>query len=193
MKNYIKVAIIFPLLIVNLTYAGNLKGKVKFDGEVLRDVVVYLEPVVNVKFAAPKEEAIMDQKNLNFVPHVLPVLLGTKVVFPNSDQMRHSVFSTSKIKKFDFGTYKPGTEKSIICDQAGVIPVLCYIHHDMSAYIVVLETPYFDVTNESGEYSIKNIPPGKYRLSFWHEENAIKTEEIDIPDHDAVKNISAEE
>ena len=194
MKNrFVLVSVIF-LLSFQYTFAGNIKGKIKIKEEGLNNVIVYLEPIEKINFAPPKEAAIMDQKNMVFVPHVLPVLIGTKVVFPNSDQMRHSVFSTSKIKKFDFGTYPPGTEKSIICDQAGVIPLLCYIHHDMSAYIVVLETPYFTLTNESGEYNINDVPAGKYHLTFWHEETQIKSQEITIPAHGTInKNVSLEE
>ena len=177
---------------VNAVSAGNLKGKVKLSGEGLNNVVVYLEPSTNKQFSPSKNVATMDQINMNFVPHVLPVMLGTKVIFPNSDKIRHSVFSVSKIKKFDFGTYPPGVEKSIICDQPGVIPVLCYIHHDMSGYIVVLSTPFFSLTDDNGEYDIKNIPAGKYLLKFWHEEAEIKTLEVVIPSQGTViKNVSA--
>ncbi|MDP3582999.1 MAG: hypothetical protein Q8S39_13785, partial [Ignavibacteria bacterium] len=73
------------------------------------------------------------------------------------------------------------------------LTVLCYIHHDMSAYIVVFETPYFALTNESGEYVINNVPSGKYRLSFWHEETKIKSQDIDITERITIKNISIEE
>ncbi|MDP3582310.1 MAG: hypothetical protein Q8S39_10285, partial [Ignavibacteria bacterium] len=126
MKSYTIYILLVFILIINFCYAGNLKGKIKVNEEGLSNVVVYLEPVNKSSYAPPKEPAILDQKNLIFVPHILPVLLGTKVIFPNSDQTRHSVFSTGNVKKFDFGTYKPGTEKSIVCDKPGVIPVLCY-------------------------------------------------------------------
>ena len=194
MKSYTIYILLFFLLVINFCYAGNLKGKIKLNEEGLSNVVVYLEPVNKSSYAPPKEPAVLDQKNLIFVPHVLPVLLGTKVIFPNSDQTRHSVFSTGDVKKFDFGTYKPGIEKSIVCDKPGVIPVLCYVHHDMSAYIFVLETPYFALTDESGEYVIDNVPSGKYRLSFWHEETKIKSQDILIPEHNTVtKNISIDD
>lgn len=173
-------------------FAGNLKGTIKVDGEKAADIVVYLLPVIRVEFTAPEKPAVMDQINLNFEPHVLPVQLGTKVIFPNSDKIRHSVFSNSKTGKFDFGTYSPGSEKSIICEKAGVLPLLCYIHHDMSAYIVVVETPYFAKTDDDGEYLIKDIPSGKYKMVFWHEEYIIKQEELTIPEKGTVvKNINS--
>ncbi|MBA4407029.1 hypothetical protein C0389_07135 [bacterium] len=194
MKNFIISVLLLFFTLTNYCIAGNLKGKIKIKEDGLSNVVVYLEPIEKMNFTPPKESAVMDQKNLNFVPHVLPVLIGTKVVFPNSDQIRHSVFSTGKVKKFDFGTYPPGTEKSIICDQAGIASVLCYIHHDMSAYIVVLETPYFALTNEAGEYIINDVPSGKYRLTFWHEETQIRSQEIIIPEHGTInRNVTLEE
>ncbi len=178
-----KYVLLWLLLLqpANLLFAGGIKGKVKVSDEYLNNVVVYLQPVEKSSFPPPTKAAVMDQINLNFEPHVLPVLVGTKVVFPNSDKIRHSVFSNSKPKKFDFGTYSPGTEKSIMCDQPGVIPILCYIHHDMSAYIVVLTTPYFGVSNDDGEYHIDNVPAAKYRLTFWHEDVQIKSEDVSIP------------
>lgn len=173
--------------------AGELKGKIKMDGEPLTNVVVSLEPAEKIVLPVPDKTAVMDQVALTFVPHVLPVLIGTKVVFPNSDKIRHSVFSNSQTKKFDFGTYAPGTEKFIICDQPGVISLLCYIHHDMSAHIVVLNTPYFTVSDQTGDYKIQNIPAGNYTLVFWHEEVQIKSEKISIPAKGTMtKNITAE-
>lgn len=193
MKRIFLFVLLITLFTANICFSGNIKGKIKVDESTLNDVVVSLEPIEKNKFPISNAVAIMDQKNLNFVPHVLAVQVGTKVLFPNSDKIRHSVFSISKLKKFDFGTYPPGAEKSIICDQPGVIPILCYIHHNMSAYIVVLATPYFAVTNDAGDYSINNIPAGRYKISFWHEELEIKSREITIPaEGTIIKNISVQ-
>lgn len=191
MKN--KIIITVFLFSFYNSFAGSLSGKIKLYEEALSNVVVYLIPLEKNGFNPSKKTAVMDQINLNFVPHVLPVQIGTTVIFPNSDKIRHSVFSFSKIKEFDFGTYPPGTEKSIVCNKAGVIPILCYIHHDMSAYIVVLETPYFSLTNENGIYNIKDVPSGNYTLSFWSENIEIKSQKIFIPSKETItKNISIE-
>ena len=180
------IAILFSKLI----NAGDIKGRISYEDELLEDAVIFLQPLDGTKFPASADTAIMDQINLRFVPHVLPVMLGTKVYFPNSDKIRHSVFSPSEINKFDFGTYAPGSEKSIICNMPGVISVLCYIHHDMSAFIVVLETPHFALSNDKGEYEIKDVPAGKYKLSFWHEGFEKESEEIVIsPTGTVIKNI----
>lgn len=180
--NKTSISVVISFLVAGYSFAGGLKGKIKTGNESLSNVVVFLEPEAVTSFSKPKETAVMDQVNLRFVPHVLPVLAGTKVIFPNRDKIRHSVFSVGKVKKFDFGTYPPGTEKSITCDKPGVIPILCYVHHDMSAYIIVLKTPYFSLTSNEGEYTINNVPSGNYKLSFWHEDFEIETEEIFIPE-----------
>ena len=178
----------------NFTFAGGIKGKIIIGNEALNNVVVYLEPGNKINFTPPDQPTVMDQINMNFVPHILPVLKGTEVIFPNSDKIRHSVFSSGKVKKFDFGTYPPGKEKSITCNEPGIISILCYIHHDMSAYIVVLETPYFSLTNNEGDYSINNVAPGNYKLSFWHEDIEITSENISIPEQKQVtKNIIIDE
>ncbi|SRR5690606_5891738 len=175
---------------LNIYAGGSVKGKILIDNEGLNNVVVYLEPDTKINFNPPKEPALIDQINLSFVPHVLPVMKGTKVLFPNSDKIRHSVFSTGDVKNFDLGTYPPGAEKSIICDTPGIIPVLCYIHHDMSAYIVVLETPYFSTSDDDGNFLIENIPAGKYKLSFWHEDTEIESENVEISENKSlIKNI----
>lgn len=178
----------FPILI---NYAGDLNGKITNENAGVSNAVVSLEPKERIDFGYSNDVAVMDQKNLSFVPHVLPVMVGTTVSFPNSDDIRHSVFSVGDVKKIDFGTYPPGKEKSIVCDKPGVIPVLCYIHHNMSGYIVVLETPYFSTTDEEGNYQIKNIPSGEYTIKFWHEEFEINPDEVTIKeDQVQTKNIS---
>lgn len=191
MKRWINLFLFFTA--VNIYAGGTLKGRIFIENEGLNNVVVYLQPEENINFSPPKEPALIDQVNLNFVPHVLPVVKGTKVFFPNSDKIRHSVFSTGKVKKFDLGTYPPGAEKSIICDTPGIIPVLCYIHHDMSAYIVVLETPYFSTSDDDGNFVIKNIPAGKYKLAFWHEDEEIESEDLVMTENgNLTKNIKLE-
>jgi len=113
----------------------------------------------------------MDQKNQEFVPHVLPVLSGTVVHFPNSDTVRHNVFSPSKSKKFNLGIYPQGVTKDQVMDIPGaaVVSLLCAIHAQLAAFIVVLQNPYFTVPAANGSFAIHNVPPGHYRLVAWHE------------------------
>lgn len=190
--NIILLFIIF--LLSQNTYSGEIKGVVKTSEGGIVDAVVYIEKIDGKTFTPPKTPAKMDQVDLMFVPHVLPVLVGTTVDFPNSDATRHSVFTPSKITKFDLGTYSPGSSKSVIFEKPGVIPLLCHVHPEMSSFIVVLETPYFAVTNDKGNYLIKNVPPGKYRLTVWHEWAKGKTQQIEITGKQTITiNFSLEE
>lgn len=161
--------------------AGTIVGKVAARG--VRDngdVVVYIEKVAGKIFPAPKEPVVLDQLNLTFVPHILPVVAGTTVVFPNSDEVRHNVFSPSPPKRFNLGTYPRGVTRTVVFDKPGEVALLCNVHAEMSAYVIVLETPYFAVTARDGSYTIKNVPPGKYVLRTWHEQCKPGSRQIEV-------------
>jgi len=132
------------------------------------DAVVYIDKIPGKTFAPPASPVILDQVNLRFTPHVLPVLVGTNVAFPNSDPVRHNVFSPTAAWKFNLGTYPRGSTKFRIFDKPGAITLLCNVHAEMSAYVVVTETPYFAVSDKDGKFTIRNVPPGKYVLKTWH-------------------------
>lgn len=133
-------------------------------------VVVWLTPGAGAP-AAPvaARRAKMDQKDKTFLPHVLPVLAGTLVEFPNSDPIFHNAFSNYNGQIFDVGLYPPGSSKSFRFTRPGVVRIFCNIHASMSAVIVVLETPYFVVTGSNGRFDIPNVPPGEYTLRVYHE------------------------
>ncbi|MFQ5799212.1 MAG: hypothetical protein ACE5H0_11065, partial [Bacteroidota bacterium] len=155
--------------------AGTITGTVTVRG--LRNasnVVVYIDKFAGKKFEPPNEHAVMDQINLKFVPHVLPILVGTSVDFPNSDEVRHNVFTPSEVGgKFNLGQYPKGVVKTVTFPKPGIVVLLCNVHTEMSAYVVVLETPYFGVTEvklgqREGHYTIEDVPPGTYVLKAWH-------------------------
>ena len=135
-----------------------------------RRSVVYLETAPRAAFD-PNEEprASMDQRNENFVPHVLPIIAGTTVDFPNDDSTYHSVFSLSKPKPFNLGRYATGRSKAVRFDQPGIVRVFCDIHSHMSAFILVFAHRYFTVTDEDGRYRLPNVPAGSYTLTVWNE------------------------
>src|SRR5262249_31828350 len=143
------------------------------------NAVFYIEKMGERRFAPPPAPVLLDQVNLKFVPHVLPVLVGTTVAFPNSDEIRHNVFSPGP-PRFDLGTYPQKTTKYHLFDRPGVWTMLCNVHAEMSAYVVVTETPYFARTDKDGKFVLKDVPPGKYMLKIWHEKAKPATVPIDV-------------
>jgi plastocyanin len=171
------------LLLTLPASAGAIAGTVRVArARDNRDAVVYIDRIPGKRFAPPAAAVVLDQINLVFVPHVLPVLAGTTVAFPNNDTVRHNVFSPSPAKRFNLGTYAQKVTKHVVFDQPGVVALLCNVHAEMSAYVVVTETPYFAVTNAAGEYTIPNVPPGSYVLKAWHESSRPKEQKIEVKD-----------
>lgn len=159
---------------------ATVQGKVTCRG--VRDcagALVYIEKVAGRAFA-PTTEAVMDQLKLAFVPHVLPVVAGTKVAFPNSDEVRHNVFSPSPVKRFNLGTYPRGVTKYVVFDKPGVVELLCNVHAEMSAYVVVVETPFVAQVAADGTYVLKNLPPGTHDITAWREQLKEKREPITV-------------
>jgi plastocyanin len=152
------------------SWAGDIEGKVTgMKGH----SVVYVETVAGKTFPAPNNHPVMDQKGLVFAPHIMAVQQGTTVDFLNSDTVAHNVFWPSiggdkKLTK-NLGTWPKGEKKSFTFDKAGVVPLLCNVHPDMGAYIVVSPTPYFAETDDAGAYKIKDVPDGSYSVTVWHE------------------------
>ena len=172
------------LAAVNLVSAGAVSGRVELrdsqDASVRKrmdfsGVVVWLEPVVSPGSpgtpapAPPGGVARMIQKDKTFTPHVLPIRAGTRVDFPNFDPIFHNAFSNYNGQPFDVGLYPPGTSKPMRFSQPGIVRVFCNIHANMSAVIVVLNTPYFGATQKNGNYQLQDVPPGEYSLRFFHE------------------------
>ena len=112
--------------------------------------------------------ATMLQKNKMFTPHILPVVAGTTIDFPNGDPIFHSAFSSYSGQIFDLGLYPPGKSRSVRFDRPGIVRVFCNIHPSMSAIILVLKTTFFAVTPRDGSFRI-DVPPGSWDLSVFHE------------------------
>jgi plastocyanin len=129
--------------------------------------VVYLEG----KFPKTSPQPIKEfqQKDLQFVPGLLPVEVGTKVEFPNLDDTYHNVFSYSPAKRFDLGRYRPDERPipSQVFDKAGLVTLRCDIHEHMRGLILVLDTPYFVATGTDGKFRLSGLPVGHYTLKAW--------------------------
>jgi plastocyanin len=163
--------------------AGTIKGKVAVKGaRDARDVVVYIDKMPG-EFKPPKEPAKMDQKNMAFVPHVLPIVAGTTVNFHNNDDVLHNVFTPDKCAdKFNLGTWPKGGVRSYTYEEAGCVSVvLCNVHPEMEAWVVVLQNPYFFKTDKDGVFTIENVPAGKYTLKVWHQKLKGKPQVVEVP------------
>jgi plastocyanin len=150
--------------------AGDISGKVS---GMKGNSVVYVDTIAGKTFPAPKEHTTMNQKGLLFVPHIMVVQQGTTVEFLNGDIVQHNVYwtaiSSDKKAGHNMGTWPKGEKRPFTFDKPGVVPLLCNVHPDMGAYIIVTSTPYFAKTDDSGSYKIKDVPDGSYNLVVWHE------------------------
>ncbi len=167
---------VLALVTTQLCMAGSVKGKVTPGKS-----VVYLEG------AAPQPVAktvTMDQKGLQFQPHILVVQVGTTVEFLNSDNVQHNVFwpsiSGDKKKSFNMGTWPQGQKKPFKFTAPGVVPLLCNVHPEMSGYIIVSPSPYFAETGADGSYTIANVPDGAYTVTSWHEGKKVQSKKINV-------------
>jgi plastocyanin len=152
------------------------------DAADLRRGVVYLDSAPRGAFDEREPaRAVLDQHNERFVPHVLAVMVGTVVDFPNSDATYHNVFSLSRAKRFDLGRYAAGRSKSVRMDRPGVVRVFCEIHSHMNAFILVFNHPFFDVTAPDGRFELPAVPPGSYTLVGWYEGEQRVTRSVVVP------------
>ncbi len=135
-----------------------------------RRSVVYLDPAPRAAFDTREEpHARMDQRSETFVPHILAIVAGATVDFPNNDETYHNVFSLSRAKSFNLGRYAAGKSRSVTFDRPGIVRVFCEIHSHMSAFILVFAHRYFAVTDEDGRYRLDAVPPGTYTVAVWNE------------------------
>jgi plastocyanin len=148
-----------------------------------RRSVVYLDPGPRTAFDVRDEpRARMDQRNEAFTPHVLAIVAGTFVDFPNNDETYHNVFSLSKTKTFDLGRYAAGRSKPVRFDRPGIVRVFCDIHAHMSAFIFVFSHRYFSITDDEGRYRLENVPPGTYNVVAWNESTREETRKVTVPE-----------
>ncbi len=161
---------------------GTIKVAIKSPYARLVEGLVYVVEVPTKKFQLPWKNPVEDQKNLIYVPHVQGILVGSTVDFPNSDSVRHNVYSTpDSATSFNLGTYPPEEVKHVTFDKLGVVPLLCNVHTEMSAYLVILRNPYFATTDKKTRQAvIRNVPPGKYKVSFFHEKLQPKELEVTV-------------
>ena len=167
--NYPIVITMLGLFWANQLQAVNLKVIIdNSKGEKVKDAVVFAAPKSETNFIkAALPEKVIDQKDKEFIPYVSVVQSGTKVVFPNHDKIRHHVYSFSDAKQFEIPLYKGIPAEPILFDRPGVVTIGCNIHDWMMAYNFVTETPYYAITDKTGETTV-NLPAGEYDIKVWH-------------------------
>jgi plastocyanin len=147
--------------------AGSLEVMVKDEkGGPVSDAVVYASG--GATGSPSKKRTIIDQRDKQFIPYVTALQVGTPVLFPNSDNIRHHVYSFSPAKKFELPLYSGVPAEPVVFDKVGFVTLGCNIHDWMIAYVAVLSTPYFRVTGNDGHAVLKDLPPGHYTVETWH-------------------------
>lgn len=168
----VTLLVVFGLL-AGTASAGSISGKVTSKKKkYLPHAVVFIDSVKG-DFDLPKDNPVMDQKNMIFHPHILPILAGTTVDFLNSDDVAHNVFTPDKPgDKFNLGTWPKGEIRSYTfekrCEEVCDAVMLCNVHPEMEAFVVVMQNPYFSTTDKDGNFIIENVPAGEYTVSVWH-------------------------
>ena len=192
---------ILPLLPVALSASATVEGRVELPkshsapvqakryqivtkGGVLSTqpplAVVYLDGSFPQPVSLPMKQ--VTQKNLTFVPALLPVRVGTKVEFPSLDDTYHNIFSYSPAKRFDLGRYRPDERPipSQVFDKPGLVTLRCDIHEHMRGLILVLNTPYFMMTDTSGHFRLSGLPAGHYTLKAWIDSTTTREKPVDL-------------
>jgi plastocyanin len=158
------------------------------DGKGIPQAIVFVQSPLAKPTAVPPR-ATMDQINKTFVPAVLPVVAGSEVLFPNSDHIRHHVYSFSRAKSFELPLYKGEEAPPVLFEKAGVVKIGCNIHDWMSAIIIVLPNPHFTWTDGEGRFSLPGLEPGTYTVAAWHPQGSDKTErtaqQVELAGNDA--------
>ena len=162
------------LLMAPALTAGTLEGTVSAQDKT--KVVIYVEGAPGT---APGTRAVVDQQNKMFVPYVLPVMKGTNVEFLNSDALQHNVFGVGD-DEFDLGNWTKGIKRDYTFNKPGEVVILCNVHPEMEAYVLVLENPYFTRPEADGTFRIEGIPAGSYTVKAWYK-GKTKKKKVTVP------------
>ena len=160
---------------------GNITGKVTAGKGIS---VVWVEAEPGMEIPKPAKVGAVSQKALRFEPHILAVAVGATVDFQNSDTVAHNIFwpavSGNKKLGHSLGTWPKGQSRKFQFTTPGIVPLLCNVHPEMSAYVIVTPTPYFAETDDAGHFTIPNIPDRSYKLTAWHEGFKSQTKPVTV-------------
>ena len=142
-------------------------------------VVVYLEGG-SASVGAASIRAEMEQQNRRFAPDLVVIPAGASVSFPNFDPIFHNVFSLSKAKHFDLGNYSKGQTRTEIFPKPGIVAVYCHLHPNMTGTILVTPNQWGARVDAGGQYTLPNVPPGKYTVVAWHKTGGTFRKTIEV-------------
>lgn len=181
------------ILVSTLTFgsrltAGTITGTVDVQNAGNNgDVIVFIDAKEGLESQPTSDQPVMNQENLKFVPHVLPVSVGTTVQFKNSDAVAHNIFTPSPAgDMFNLGSWKGDQVKTHTFDKTGEVVLLCNLHPEMEGYIYVTPNAYFAKTDNDGNYSINNIPAGNYTLRIWSENGNARPQNVTVPESGSI-------
>lgn len=168
------------LLAAQFCFAGSISGKVSGAGP---GTVAWLDEA-GAKLEVSSKSLLVDQKGLLFVPHVLVVPVGSTVEFLNSDSVQHNVFWTgiggNKKLGHNLGTWPQGDKRSFKFDNPGVVPLLCNVHPEMTAYLIVVPSSHYATTDANGEYTIHDVSDGVHNITVWHEGMKQQSRQVNV-------------
>jgi plastocyanin len=160
---------------------GIVKGTVTMGGKPATDAVVSIEGLSKEQIKAQlshttAQNKTIDQRNLKFIPTVVAITVGETIEFPNNDKSWHNVYSKGGANDFDLGLYAAGKTRSKKFDKVGLSRILCNVHPNMEAFVVVKDHPFFSTTDSRGNYEIKNVPLGTLRVEIWYPNLDVRSE-----------------
>jgi plastocyanin len=170
------------------TVAGvlGLEERIGAERGDIRSAVVYLEPrerAIPVSDVPSMRSRVVSMRGREFIPHVAIVLAGGTVAFPNEDPFSHNVFSNVELGPFDLGLYRRGATRTATFARPGVYPIYCNIHSMMVTFVVAVPSPWATQPDETGHFTLRGVPPGRYVIHAWHEHGAREvTREIVVPE-----------
>jgi plastocyanin len=146
----------------------------------VEDVVVYL--VHETEIYPPSDQTVViRQEDQTILSSVTAIQVGTRIAFPNDDDVYHNLFSLSAAHPFNLGRYPPGSSRTETFDEAGIVRMFCDIHSDMVGVILVLDTPYFVKPEPSGAFRITGVPQGRYTVVAWHDAAPPDSIDVNVP------------
>lgn len=149
--------------------------------------IVYFVPEGGARPSSPPVEAEIVMRDRRFSPHAVAVPLGSRVRFPNADPIRHNVFSVSPSGRFDLGLYGTGKGKAQRFDQPGLVRVFCNVHRSMSAFVLVLDTPFHTAPEADGRFTLSGLPEGPGTLHVWHPRAEAWSRPLQLPFPDSLR------